>query len=129
MNETDVDSNWKISYVKFKPKLVYGYGTITAAEKEDQTMLDDPSVFSFEQSEGVIYGPTDMLIDLPLGPALPKLDIFKDRKFRPLNIKVMFHPSKNVFYKCRYRIETSTGNSIDFILKGHGSYKEEDIIN
>ena len=128
MNETDVDTNWKINYVKFVPKAVYGYGTITKGEKEDMEMLDDPSVFNFDVSEGVIYGPSDMLIDLPLGPALPKVEVEKIKKFKPLNIKVMFTPKVNKFYKCRYKIITSTGNTIDFLLKGNGSYLEEHII-
>ncbi|MCQ2816949.1 MAG: hypothetical protein MJ252_06765 [archaeon] len=128
MDETEVPTNWKISFVKFIPKTVYGYGTMTEKEKEDQNMLEDPSVFNFEMTEGVIYGPTDMLINLPIGPGLPKLDIFENKKYKPLTIKVMFTPKKNVFYKCRYKITTSTGNSIDFTLKGNGSYREEHMI-
>ena len=52
----------------------------------------------------------------------------KTEKYKPLLIKVAFHPKKNIFYKCRYKITTSTGNSIDFILKGFGSYLEEHIV-
>lgn len=128
MNETEVDTNWKINYVKFVPKAVYGYGTITKDELEDQNMSDDPSVFDFDLSEGMIYGPSNMLIDLPLGPALPVVEVKKDAKYKPLCIKVMFRPKKNIFYKCRYKITTNTGNTIDFILKGNGSYLEEHII-
>jgi hypothetical protein len=69
-----------------------------------------------------------MLIDLPLGPALPVVEVKKDAKYKPLCIKVMFRPKKNIFYKCRYKITTNTGNTIDFILKGNGSYLEEHII-
>ena len=128
MNDTQVDTNWVINYVKFIPKKTYGVGTITIEEKEDMDMCDDPSVFNFDVSNGVIYGPTEVLFDLPVGPALPRVETIKSQKYKPLLIKVSFCPKKNIFYKCRYKITTSTGNSIDFILKGFGSYLEEDII-
>ena len=128
MNDTQVDTNWTINYVKFIQKKSYGVGTITIEEKEDMDMCDDSSVFNFEISSGVIYGPTEILFDLPVGPALPRVETIKTEKYKPLLIKVAFHPKKNIFYKCRYKITTSTGNSIDFILKGHGSYLEEHIV-
>jgi len=128
MNDTEVDTNWTINYVKFIPNKSYGVGTITIEEKEDMDMCDDSSVFSFEISSGVIYGPTELLFDLPVGPALPRVETIKTEKYKPLLIKVAFHPKKNIFYKCRYKITTSTGNSIDFILKGFGSYLEEHIV-
>ena len=128
MNDTQVDTNWVINYVKFIPRKTYGYGTVTIEEKEDMDMCDDSSVFDFEITNGVIYGPTQVLFDLPVGPALPRVETIKTEKYKPLLIKVSFHPKKNIFYKCRYKITTSTGNSIDFILKGHGSYLEEHII-
>ena len=128
MNDTQVDTNWVINYVKFIPRKTYGYGTVTIEEQEDMDMCDDSSVFDFEITNGVIYGPTEVLFDLPVGPALPRVETIKSEKYKPLLIKVSFHPKKNIFYKCRYKITTSTGNSIDFILKGHGSYLEEHII-
>ena len=128
MNDTQVDTNWAINYVKFIPRKTYGYGTVTIEEQEDMDMCDDSSVFDFEITNGVIYGPTEVLFDLPVGPALPRVETIKSQKYKPLLIKVSFHPKKNIFYKCRYKITTSTGNSIDFILKGHGSYLEEHII-
>jgi len=128
MNDTQVDTNWTINYVKFVQKKTYGVGTITIEEKEDMDMCDDSSVFNFEISSGVIYGPTEILFNLPVGPALPRVETIKTEKYKPLLIKVAFHPKKNIFYKCRYKITTSTGNSIDFILKGFGSYLEEHIV-
>ena len=128
MNDTEVDTNWTINYVKYTPKKNYGAGTVTIEEKEDLDMCDDSSVFNFEISNGVIYGPTEILFDLPVGPALPKVETIKSQKYKPLLIKVAFYPKKNIFYKCRYKITTSTGNSVDFILKGFGSYLEEHIV-
>ena len=129
MNDTQVDTNWQINYVKFIQRKNYGVGTITIEEKEDMDMCDDNTVFNFEISSGVIYGPTEILFDLPVGPALPRVETIKTEKYKPLLIKVAFHPKKNIFYKCRYKITTSTGNEIDFILKGHGSYLEEHIVD
>ena len=128
MDETEVDTNWKITYEKFLHPKIYGHGTVTTEEKEDINMNDDPSVFNFDISDGVIYGPTEILTDLPVGPGLPKVETEENKKYKPLVIHVMFKPKKNVFYKCRYKIVTSTGNIISFTLKGYGSYKEEDII-
>ena len=45
-------------------------------------MSDDPSVFNFDVSSGVIYGPTEVLFDLPVGPALPRL--------KQLNPKIIY---------------------------------------
>ena len=128
MDETEVDTNWKITYEKFVSPKIYGHGTVTTEEREDINMNDDPSVFNFDISDGVIYGPTEILTDLPVGPGLPKVETEENKKYKPLVIHVMFKPKKNVFYKCRYKIVTSTGNIISFTLKGYGSYKEEDII-
>ena len=128
MNDTTVDTNWTINYIKFIPRKTYGAGTVTIEEKEDMDMCDDSSVFDFDITSGVIYGPTEVLFDLPVGPLLPRVETIKSKKYKPLMIKVSFHPKKNIFYKCRYKITTSTGNSIDFILKGYGSYLEEHII-
>ncbi len=128
MNDTQVDTNWTINYVKFTPRKTYGHGTVTREEQEDMDMCDDNSVFDFEQTNGVIYGPTEVLFDLPVGPALPSVNTKLSQKFKPFVIKVAFHPKKNIFYKCRYKITTSTGNEIDFTLKGFGSYLEEHIV-
>ena len=128
LDDTEVDTNWKINYVKFIPKKLFGYGTITKEEKEDIEMSDDESVFTFDIADGIIYGPSEMLINLPIGPVLPKVETTESKKYKPLIIHVTFSPKKNVLYKCRYKITTSTGNTIDFLLKGYGSYLEEHII-
>ena len=128
MNDTQVSINWVINYVKFIPRKTYGYSTVTIEEQVDMDMCDDLSVFDFEITNEVIYGPTEVLFDLPVGPALPRVKTIKSEKYKTFLIKVSFHPKKNIFYKYRYKITTSTDNSIDFILKGHDSYLEEHII-
>ena len=97
MNDTQVDTNWAINYVKFIPRKTYGYGTVTIEEQEDMDMCDDSSVFDFEITNGVIYGPTEVLFDLPVGPALPRVETIKSQKYKPLLIKVSFHPKKIYF--------------------------------
>jgi len=51
MNETDVDTKWKINYIKVNLKKVYGHKTITQDEKEDIEKTDDPDVFKFNITE------------------------------------------------------------------------------
>jgi len=127
LNETDVGTNWVLNYVQFKKKNIYGYGTTTEEEKEDIKQTDDPCVFNFHIVEGFINGPSNILTNMPLGPGLNKRDDYNLERYAPIMIKVVFKPKKNVFYKSRFRIATTTGNNIDFILKGWGSYLEEHI--
>ena len=79
-------------------------------------MCDDQSVFNFYASSVVIYGPTEVLIDLPVGPALPRVETIKSQKYKLSFDKSSILSETNIFYKCRYEIITSIGNSIDFIL-------------
>jgi hypothetical protein len=94
-NETEVLTKWTINYVKHVPKKNYGYGTTTLEEKEDITKTDDSDVFVFNVTEGLIYGPTDSLINIPLGPALPKVPNKIDEKFKPIKIDIMFKVNCN----------------------------------
>jgi hypothetical protein len=127
MNETEVETKWSIYSVKPKPKNYYGHGTMTKDEIEDIEKTDDPEVFVFNSTSGIIQGPSNQLIDVPKGPAIPKVFNKKNENYNPVRVDVMFRPSKNVFYKTRYRLVSETGNSLEFILKGHGSYFEEHI--
>lgn len=51
LNETEVDTKWKIFYVKGNLKKVYGHKTMTMDEKEDRERVDDPEVFDFNITE------------------------------------------------------------------------------
>jgi len=86
-------------------KKTYGVGTITIEEKEDMDMCDDPSVFNFDISNGVIYGPTEVLFDLPVGPALPRVETIKSQKYKPLLIKVSFCPKKIYFINVDIKLQ------------------------
>lgn len=89
-NETDVNSDWSIKYHKPIPKKYHGYGIITKAEQEDIEMLDDPDVFLFSLTNGVIPGPSLPLMNIPLGPCLPKIDNEERDKLLPVKIEIMF---------------------------------------
>lgn len=129
MNQTEVETKWSIYSLKPKQKNNYGYGTITKDEKEDLDKLDDPEVFIFNVTTGVIPGPSNRLIDVPKGPAIPKVRSELNETYNPTRVDVMFRPNKNVFYKTRYRLVSETGNSLEFIMKGYGSYFEDHIEN
>jgi hypothetical protein len=129
LNETEVESKWSIYSVKPKPKNYYGHGTMTKDEKEDMDKTDDPDVFIFNITSGVICGPSNQLIDIPKGPAVPRVYSKKDEIHNPVKIDIMFRPVKNIFYKTKYRLVSEYGNSLEFILKGNGSYFEEHIEN
>lgn len=89
-NETDVFSDWSINYHKFVGKKTYGYGTTTKDEREDMEMHDDPDVFLFSVTSGIIPGPSLPLINIPLGPCLPKVDNFERDKLLPMKVEIMF---------------------------------------
>lgn len=129
INQTEVETKWSIYAVKPKQKNYFGHGTMTKDEKEDIEKTDDPDVFIFNVTSGVINGPSNQLIDIPKGPAVPKVYNKKDQIYNPVKVDMIFKPVKNVFYKTRYRLVSETGNSLDFILKGYGSYFEEHIDN
>ena len=129
MNETEVETKWSIYSLKSKPKNYYGYGTLTKDEKEDMEKNDDPDVFIFNLTSGIVQGPSNQLIDIPKGPGIPKVFNKKNEEYNPVRVDILFRPNKNVFYKTRYRLVSETGNELDFILKGYGSYLEEHIQN
>ena len=89
-NETCVETDWSINYNKFIIKKYYGYGTTTIEEKEDQNMNDDPDVFLFSLTNGVILGPSLPLINIPIGPGLPKVDNTQRNLYLPVKIEIMF---------------------------------------
>lgn len=70
-NITKVPGKWKLLYVKFPQKNSIGFATKTKLEFENEIKTDDPTVFEFSKTEGVIYGPSIPLNSLPYGKALP----------------------------------------------------------
>lgn len=94
-NETEVETKWSINYIKFTPKKTYGHGTITKEEKEDLEKTDDPDVFHFSITQGLIPGPSHQLTSIPLGPALPQVYNEKSNKLLPVKIEVLFKVSYN----------------------------------
>ncbi len=75
----------------------------------------------------MLAGPVKPIRHAPLGPALPHLIGHEDEVFfEPWKISVAFKPKKNVLYKCKYRITVEGGSPVELILRGIGSYDEED---
>ncbi len=90
LNETEVETKWTLNFVKSIPKKVQGYGTVTKEEIEDIERTDDPDVFIFNITNGIISGPSLPLINIPLGPALPKVNVTKNSQFNPVKIDIIF---------------------------------------
>ena len=127
MNETEVSTSWELNYVKFIRKVTYGYATTTNEEKEDQVMIDNPNVFVFNKTSGLIHGPSNILTNMPIGPGLPKRDDYKIDELKPVLVKIIFKPIEKGLYKSRFKITTPTGNTVELTLKGYGSFNEEHI--
>lgn len=70
-NITKVPGKWKLLYVKFPQKKLTGFATKTNLEFENELKNDDPTVFEFSSTEGLIYGPSVPLNSVPYGKALP----------------------------------------------------------
>lgn len=97
---------------------------MTKQEKEDSTIIDDPEVFQFSISEGLLKGPSIPLKFTPTGPALPT-SLNQDPEKTPLALQVLFRPKQDQLYKSMFKLITEGGPELDFVLKGRGSYLEE----
>ncbi len=73
----------------------------------------------------MLSGPSNQLTNMPLFPSLTKIPNPLTEKYNPWKVQIVFKPKSNVFYKSRYIISADTGNKIELILKGHGSFYEE----
>lgn len=71
------------------------------------TGLDDPEVFSFEPSSGVIRGNRDR-------PTIASTQI----------VTVRFNPKKNVKYSTKFKVDIECGRGGFVVLEGSGSYDE-----
>ncbi|CEM37616.1 unnamed protein product [Vitrella brassicaformis CCMP3155] len=126
-NANSVPAAWRLFHVARQHKQIISEVTKTLKEREDEGSQDDPSVFVFSLTEGVVIGPTKPHWPLPLGPALPKAQPHpSDSLLLPAHINITFKPVRNVLYKCRYRVFVHGGVSVDFVCRGCGSYDEED---
>lgn len=90
--------------------------------------VDDPDVFNFDVSEGKAEGISINVNQVPSGNAFverPEFhSIYKD--LYPAPVHIMFKPKLNILYKCKYKIFVKGGVSVEFFLKGRGSYEEKD---
>jgi hypothetical protein len=82
--------------------------------------VDDPSVFAFSATSGVLAGPTPPLDAAPAAalratPGLPQ----------PLRLEVSFTPRRDAVYQSRFRLAVRAGESFEIVVVGRGTYAEE----
>ena len=94
INETDVGTSFEIKYYKANINKTYGYATTTEEEKENISSVDDPSVFTFNKTDGFIFGPSNLLKIMPNGQELYKKDDFRFDYMKPIKIKLIFKVRK-----------------------------------
>lgn len=94
---------------------------LEATPREDDGVVDDPTVFSFEAMAGVLQGPT-----APLSVA--HVHSLRDSKglAAPTKLTVRFTPKQNVRYKSRFRLSVRSGEGFDVLLCGRGTYDERE---
>ncbi|EGR30726.1 hypothetical protein IMG5_124930 [Ichthyophthirius multifiliis] len=144
-NISQVPAKWKINNIKAISNRIQSAtlpNMLTKEEIEDNQKVDDPSVFEFQISQGILIGPSVPVKCFPDTLALPNQktnQIIADNKQYPqkimINFRVFFliqfnyyyykQPRKNVLYKCKYRIIVEEGPSVDFFLRGRGTYDEK----
>ena len=139
-NPTRVDAEWKLQHMPVPPpkKRVQIDATALGLAKEGESFslaalglkpppesprevpVDDPEVFSFSTTRGVLPGPT-----APLGvaEALPLRS--SGGKTPLLPIHVTFKPKLDKLYRSRFRLYVRKGEGFDVVISGHGSYHEE----
>lgn len=143
-NPTEVDAEWKVEHVPApppKPRVTIDVSSLGldgikgidvaalsgAAPEGPATIAeeDDPSVFEFSLSSGVLTGPT---APLQVAETLDLRNADESGRTSLLPIKVTFNPRLNVHYKSRFRFRVRKGEAFDVVLRGHGSYMEEEVV-
>ena len=85
--------------------------------------LDDPSVFAFAATSGLLPGPTAGLEEHASGvaggalrqtPGLPA----------PIPLEVRFAPRSPALYRSRFRFSAAHGESFEVLLEGRGAHEE-----
>ena len=85
LNKTKVPGKWKLLNVKFPQKQLIGFATKTKLEFENEAKTDDPTVFEFSKTEGVISGPTIPMNSVPYGKVLPSEYTIDDNSVKNIN--------------------------------------------
>ena len=98
-NQTKVPGKWKLLYAKFPQKGVVGWATKTKLEFENEVKNDDPTVFEFSKTEGVLNGPSIPLNYVPLGKALPSEYTSDDNNSRSINPECILINFRVNFYR------------------------------
>ncbi|KAL4472936.1 hypothetical protein ABPG72_007813 [Tetrahymena utriculariae] len=127
-NISKVPAKWKIHHIKNPFKKFLGTVTMTKEERENNAITDDQDVFQFSVTEGLLYGPSIPVKSLPETLTLPTMiTTMKNHQNEiiPQQILINFKPKRNLMYKSKYRISVEEGPTVDFILRGLGTYDEE----
>lgn len=70
-NITEVTAKWSLNYVKFPKKVTMSKYTETQWEAENLKKVDDPDVFEFSVSGGMLKGKSLPLRVVPAGLCVP----------------------------------------------------------
>lgn len=62
---------------------------------------------------------------MPNTLALPSPDDNYAKTHVPQKIMIAFKPKKDILYKSKFKILVENGESIEFVLRGMGTYDEE----
>lgn len=98
VNKTKVPGKWKLLYVKFPQKGLVGFATKTKLEFENEIKTDDPTVFEFSRTDGVISGPSIPMNCVPYGKALPSDYTVDDNNFKNLNPECILINFRVIYY-------------------------------
>ena len=84
-NSTPIPASWHLLHFKtLKKNMNLSKLTRTQLEFEEDRKSDEPEVFEFSLSDGILMGPTVPISCVPIGKALPKEEVEKGNEGRGL---------------------------------------------
>ena len=84
---------------------------------------DDPEAFDFSSKQGTVVAKS---LPLRAAHACPPQGYAHSGQHRVPAVDVVFRPKLSGPYLSRFRFEVSGGESFDVLLRGFGSYEEDD---
>lgn len=132
-NPSKVDAKWKLihrSIPVIRPaKKNFSTMNVGVLSKfrnpefdEGQEIEDDPSAFEFSNTSGVLAArslpPTVGMASMTIDPKHSNLHR------APLKLQVKFKPMKASHYKSQFQLVVDSGETVDIVLQGHGTYEE-----
>lgn len=90
-NSTPIPAKWHLlHFTTMKKNMNLSKLTKTQLEFEEDRKTDEPDVFEFSLSEGILMGPTVPISCVPIGRALPKDEVEKGNEGRGLTAQKIF---------------------------------------